>query len=115
MPGRDGFDLAQEVRADPTLADTRIMLLTSGGQRGDGERCRELGVAAYLLKPVSRVDLLESAIAVMGETPAGGGTRASLVTRHSIQEAHRELHILLAEDNRVNQAVASAMLRKRGQ
>jgi two-component system sensor histidine kinase/response regulator len=114
MPGRDGFDLARDVRGDPALADTRIMLLTSGGRRGDGERCRELGVAAYLLKPVSRVELLESASTVMAG-PLKPETRTpALVTRHSIRETHRALSILLAEDSRTNQQVAVAMLRKRG-
>ena len=55
MPGQDGFDLTHAVRSDPALAATRIMLLTSAGRRGEGRRARELGVAAYLVKPVSRV------------------------------------------------------------
>jgi PAS domain S-box-containing protein len=114
MPGGDGFDLARKVRDDSQLADVRIMLLTSGGQRGDGARCRELGVAAYLLKPVSRVDLLESAMAVMDETRPAAGSQPPLVTRHSIEDTRRTLRILLAEDNLVNQELATAMLRKRG-
>src|SRR6185295_17077244 len=48
MPSRDGFDLAKAVQGDPTLAGLRVMLLTSAGQPGDGNRCRQLGVAAYL-------------------------------------------------------------------
>jgi len=114
MPQCDGFRLAREVRGDPRLADVRIILLTSGGERGDGERCRELGVAAYLLKPVSRVELLETAGTVMAgpATPAPGSPQ--LVTRHSIQEARRPLSILLAEDNKTNQQVAVGMLQRRG-
>ena len=114
MPGDDGFDLARMVRDDSQLADIRIMLLTSGGQRGDGARCRDLGVAAYLLKPVSRVDLLESAMSVMDESRPAAGSQPPLVTRHSIEDTRRTLRILLAEDNLVNQEVATAMLRKRG-
>src|SRR5437868_541915 len=41
MPDRDGFQLAADVRADPELVDTRLLMLTSAGQRGDGERCRQ--------------------------------------------------------------------------
>jgi signal transduction histidine kinase/CheY-like chemotaxis protein len=112
MPDRDGFDLARSIRGDSSLGDVRIMLLTSGGQQGDGERCRQLDVRAYLHKPVSPSDLLQSAHAVMGSTAMSAAP--PLITRYSIEETRRSLRILLAEDNPVNQAVAAAMLRKRG-
>jgi len=70
MPERDGFEFAATVRADPGLSATKIMLLTSGGRRGDGQRARETGVSAYLLKPISRVELLEAAAAVLSEVVA---------------------------------------------
>ncbi len=111
MPERDGFELAREIRSDPALRDTTIMLLTSGGQRGDGQRCRELGIAAYLHKPVSRVELMEAVAAALAGTAAG---TSQVITRHSIEESRRTLKILLAEDNPVNQEVAAAMLRRRG-
>ena len=113
MPTRDGFELAQAVRDDPALTDLRIMLLPSAGRPGDGERCRQLGVAAYLQKPVSQVELVESAVAAMAE-PSVQGNGTPLVTRHAIEEARLPLHILVAEDNVVNQQVVAAMLRKRG-
>jgi two-component system, sensor histidine kinase and response regulator len=114
MPGGDGFELARVVRGDAELADIRIMLLTSAGLRGDGSRCHELGVAAYLHKPVSRVDLLEAAMAVMNESRQAAGSSPLLVTRHSIEDTRRTLRVLVAEDNPVNQQVAASMLRKRG-
>jgi CheY-like chemotaxis protein len=113
MPGRDGFALAQEIRAADPGHRTRLILLTSAGNRGDGQRCREIGVDGYLIKPVSRVELLEAVAAVLGETGAAG-LDAALVTRHSIEETRRRLTILLAEDNPVNQQVAATMLRRRG-
>jgi two-component system sensor histidine kinase/response regulator len=109
MPERDGFQLAGDIRADVALHRIRVMLLTSVGRRGDGQRSREVGVAAYMMKPVSRVELVEAALAAMRDT---GG--ASLVTRHTIDEARRHMRVLLTEDNPVNQEVASTMLRKRG-
>jgi two-component system sensor histidine kinase/response regulator len=112
MPVRDGFELASVIRSDPTLPATRLLMLTSAGQPGDGERCRKLGIEGYLMKPLSRSDLLASAAALIGtpsQIPLG-----ELVTRHSIAESRRELKILLAEDNLVNQEVARAMLLKRG-
>jgi signal transduction histidine kinase/CheY-like chemotaxis protein len=112
MPDQNGFELAAAVRADPALAQARLLMLTSAGQRGDGERCRELGIQAYLTKPISRGELVEA----LGAVLAGSVTTraADLVTRHSIAESRRSLYVLLAEDNVVNQQVALALLLKRG-
>ena len=111
MPGRDGFGLAADIRQDSGLGDPRLVMLTSAGQPGDGQRCRELGIQGYLPKPASRADLLEAVAAVLA---AGSAMPAGdVVTRHSIAEARRPLTILLAEDNPVNQQVAATMLRKR--
>jgi len=115
MPGSSGFELAQTMRDDSCLGDTRVIMLTAVGQRGDAERCRELGIAGYLPKPVAGVELIEVAAAVLaGGTaePATGTQR--LVTRHSIAETRQALRILVAEDNPVNQQVAQRMLDKRG-
>ncbi len=110
MPGRDGFDFAAVVKGDAALADTRLLMLTSAGRRGDGKRCRELGVEGYLTKPVSRVELLEAIASVL----AGTERLEEVVTRHSMAEARRQLRILVAEDNPVNQEVARALLQRRG-
>ena len=112
MPERDGFELAEMARQHADLSDTRLMMLTSAGQRGDGDRARTLGIAAYLPKPVSSADLLELVSAVLATPSDGGGE--TLLTRHSIKESRRQLTILLAEDHPVNQQVAAAMLTKRG-
>ncbi|UCF39921.1 MAG: response regulator [Gemmatimonadota bacterium] len=112
MPGQDGFELAQTVREDPDLGDTRLMMLTSAGQRGDGQRCRDLGIEAYLTKPASRLELLEAAAAVMAGHASESGR--DLITRYSIRKTRARLRVLLAEDNPVNREVAAAMLRRRG-
>jgi CheY-like chemotaxis protein len=109
MPQLDGFELAAAVRRDPTITTTRLLMLTSAGQRGDGQRCRELGIHGYLSKPASRSDLIEAVRAVLGSPSV-----VDVVTRHSIAESRKRLRILLAEDNPVNQEVAASMLRKRG-
>src|SRR5881409_420067 len=113
MPDQDGFELATAVRADRGLAATRLLILTSAGQRGDGERCRQLGIQAYLTKPIARADLVEAVGTVLAGTASAPGA-ADLVTRHSIAESRHALRVLLAEDNLVNQQVATAMLLKRG-
>src|SRR5256885_6689683 len=111
MPARDGFALAGDVRAAPELVHTRLLMLTSAGQRGDGERCRQLGIQAYLTKPIARADLVEAVGTVLAGAAAGS---PDLITRHTIAESRHSLRILLAEDNPVNQQVAIAMLVKRG-
>ena len=113
MPDQDGFELATVIRADAQLVRTRLLILTSAGQRGDGERCRQLGIQAYLTKPIARADLIEAVGTVLAGAPSAEGV-AGLVTRHSIAESRHTLRILLAEDNPVNQQVATAMLLKRG-
>ncbi|HXN48615.1 MAG TPA: response regulator [Bryobacteraceae bacterium] len=115
MPEIDGFSLAGNVKEDPKLARTPIMMLTSAGKRGDAARCCQLGITAYLIKPVSRSELLEAIAMLLGRT-AGGSAPDGLITRHVIDEQHTDskLKILLAEDNPVNQKLAVRMLEKRG-
>jgi CheY-like chemotaxis protein len=88
-------------------------MLSSAGQRGDAARCRELGVAGYLLKPVARPELLQAIL--VARAPREPMTPVPrLVTRHTIVESAPKLRILLAEDNAVNQLLAVRMLEKHG-
>ena len=112
MPEMDGFTFAERIKQNPRLAGATIMMLTSAGQRGDGARCRELGIAAYLIKPIRQSDLLEAILAALGKTP--GKERATVITHHTLRENRRKLQVLLAEDNTVNQQVAVRLLEKRG-
>jgi PAS domain S-box-containing protein len=113
MPGMDGFSVAERIKQDTRLAKTVVIMLTSGGFRGDASRCRELGIQAYLTKPIKRSDLLEAIIVVLG-SQTGAEASPSLVTVHSLRESRGRLRILLAEDNRVNQVLAVRLLEKRG-
>ena len=89
------------------------VMLTSGGQRGDGQRCKELGIAAYLIKPVLQSDLLEALLRVLGPRTDDAPV-PQLVTRHTLREARTPLRVLLAEDNVVNQRLAVRLLEKEG-
>ena len=113
MPGMDGFELTQKIKEDPDLVNPIIIILTSAGQRGHAARCLELGISAYLLKPIHQQQLLETICASLQKT-AGIQTRPSLLTRHSIRESKRRVNILLAEDNIINQKLAIRVLQQMG-
>ena len=113
MPEIDGFDLVERIRQDPLLSNIRIVILTSGGERGDAARCRRLGVAAYLSKPFDRLELRDVLLRVLARDPAETENRA-LVTRPTQQAQRKSLCFLLAEDNAVNQRLIVRLLEKRG-
>ncbi len=115
MPEMDGFGLAAQVREDPTLSETSIVMLTSAGQRGDAARCKDLGVAGYLTKPIRERELHDAIVMVLGRKPAEAAV-TGIVTRHLVRESQAMAgrRILLAEDNRVNQVLAVRLLQKRG-
>src|ERR1700730_14078909 len=113
MPKMDGFGLVERIRKNPQLAT--IMMLTSAGHRGDATRCQELGVAAYLLKPIRQSELREAIARALGATEQEGVL--PLITRFSLQEGRDPsafLSVLLVEDNAVNQRLAARLLEKRG-
>ncbi len=120
MPGMDGFALAEAIKSDPEIAPVRLVLLTSAGERGDGARSRDAGIAAYLSKPVRQSQLFDCLISVMSKSAASEeSTRlmpSTLVTKHALHESKKMSHklILLAEDNIVNQKVAARQLEKLG-
>ncbi|MCP9470869.1 MAG: response regulator [Nitrospira sp.] len=125
MPGMSGLDLVKAVKADPLLAATRLVLLTSRGQRGDAALARDAGCEAYLTKPVRQAELhecIETVVNFPSRTTAAADhperhvPASELVTRHTLAEARRRASpkILLAEDNVVNQKVAVRMLEKLG-
>jgi two-component system sensor histidine kinase/response regulator len=113
MPQLDGFATAAKIKQNPDLSTATIMMLTSGGQRGDADRCRQLGISAYLSKPVRQWELREAVLRVLGLRPQRGQD-SRLVTRHTLQETPKRLRILLAEDNAVNRELTVRILSKRG-
>ncbi|HEY0758499.1 MAG TPA: response regulator [Acidisarcina sp.] len=146
MPFHDGFDLAARLRATPELSRMPIVMLTSGGYREDAVRCQELGICAYLLKPVRQSELRDaigcalgtghkapvpvissSALGALpfeersfaGSAGLSGGLSGAASSSDRGSSAEKRLpgdslHVLLAEDNLVNQRLASGLLEKRG-
>ncbi len=113
MPGMDGFDLAARIKNSPHLTEAVIMMLTSGEQKGDINRCRELGIAAYLTKPVRRAELRSAIVRAVTGRIAPSMTQV-LTREASAVPAGARMRILLAEDNIVNQRVAFRILEKQG-
>ena len=113
LPMMDGVKLARKVKADPVLADTRMVMLTAMGRRGDAALVQEAGISAYLTKPIHQHQLRDCLLMVMNP---GAGSEAQLVTRHTILEAarRRDGRLLVADDNMVNQKVAVRMLERLG-
>ncbi len=111
MPGMDGFTVAKTI-LDGNEPGPTILMLTSSTSRGDAGRCKESGIAAYLIKPIRQPELMAAILTVVG-TAQQPATK-SLVTRHSLREDRHRLRILLAEDNTVNQKLAIRLLGENG-
>ncbi len=120
MPGMDGLELARRIKAEPTISATRLVLLTSVGQRGDAKAAQSAGIAAYLTKPIRQSLLYECLSLVLGSVPTAVAptlqTVTPIITRHSLSEAQTRSRpiILVVEDNPVNQKVAANMIEKLG-
>ncbi len=114
MPEMDGFDLVAAVRAHPDYRNLPAVLLTSSASPGDQERCRVLGIVAKLLKPAKASYLLDNLVSIL----AGGNRSSPEAVRAAVEApaapAHGSLHVLLAEDNQINQKFAMQILQKAG-
>jgi len=107
MPEVDGFELISRLRATPSGSAAIIMMLTSSEHSDDAARCRELQVHRYLIKPVKQSELLDAIARV-------SGTATSVACTPVQKQALKGAHILLVEDNVVNQRVAMLLLRRMG-
>ena len=109
MPQMDGFALAEAIRGDLAVGSTVVMMLTSGDRAEDPARCKELGIASYLLKPVKHSELLAAI-----EHAMGVAVSREAVSPSAEQQGPGGLRILLAEDSLVNQKLAIALLEGQG-
>jgi PAS domain S-box-containing protein len=110
MPGVDGFTLAEQIKGHPELTRAVVLMLSSAGRSEDAVRCRRLGVANYLTKPVKQSELLDAILEARSAASSEVKHPAGVVPHTK----SKELRILLAEDNVINQRLAIHLLRKRG-
>jgi signal transduction histidine kinase/CheY-like chemotaxis protein/HPt (histidine-containing phosphotransfer) domain-containing protein len=113
MPDVDGFAVAERIKAHPTCTRAAVLMLTSNWRPGDLDRCRAVGIAAHLLKPVAQGELLEAIVRAL-HLSLVSDTKSSAPATKAAPEKRRPLRILLAEDNPVNQRLAVGLLEKRG-
>lgn len=113
MRGADGFALVEQIRQTTRVESPVVMMLTSVSSRPDPERCRQLGIADYLTKPLRKVPLGNTLSLVVEGTPSGR-SRAPSMLPPAWYRASTPLNVLLAEDNAVNQTLAVRLLEKAG-
>ena len=117
MPEVDGFTLWENISRRPGMADVTVMVLSSAARQEDTVRCRDLGIAGYLTKPIGRSELRMAIASILSRK---SGKKADTVHvappvfPNPARQAAPVLRVLLVEDNEVNQEVAVAMLRKYG-
>jgi signal transduction histidine kinase/ligand-binding sensor domain-containing protein/DNA-binding response OmpR family regulator len=113
MPEMDGFALAAQIQRSPELAGATILMLSSADQPGDSMRCRAMGIAVYLRKPIQQSELLDAILTALGRCPPQMPTPPA-EPETALPEIPSGLRVLLAEDNEVNQVLAVELLTRRG-
>lgn len=111
MPQMDGLALAEQIKRTPGLAGTPLIVLSSAGNTEGSARCRTLGIAHCLIKPVKQSELLDSIVATLGVATAEEPVPQASPQR---RDYVAPLRVLLAEDGLVNQKVAVSLLEQRG-
>jgi CheY-like chemotaxis protein len=113
MPNIDGFMLIEEIRSSPSLSQIAIMMLTSLDHYSDAERCRQLGIAAFLTKPIRQAELQNAMLYVIEKGSVKRHAPSSSAARDKNAQSSR-LHILVVDDNSTNRNVATKMLTNAG-
>lgn len=111
MPEMDGFDVAEKILEKSACNNRTIMMRTSSDQGDQANRCRQLALNSYLVKPVRQSELLDAILVALGKSEQ---TAVANAKTPDTCHATRHLRILLAEDNPVNQEVATELLQYMG-
>src|SRR6185369_8332289 len=102
----------EQIQSNPKLVGATIMMLTSADHLGDAALCRKLGIAAYLVKPVRQSELLDMICKTLLGTPRDQSPFALPPVEK--RTAGKNVRVLVAEDNPVNQRVAMRLLEREG-
>ena len=113
MPEMDGFELAAKIKRKRNLVGPALMMLSSADRKQDSARCHQLGVSAYLVKPIRQSDLLDTIVTTLN-AQVTSAQRVRSTTRPATRPVEQRLRVLLAEDNVVNQRLAVKLLERRG-
>ncbi len=113
MPNFNGFELAAAIKADPALDSTIIMMLSTNDLDEDVARCEQIGIEHFMYKPVKQSELFDAIATATGSAAIGHLAKINKQT-HPVQPLSRVLNVLIAEDNFVNQRLASDILQERG-
>jgi signal transduction histidine kinase/DNA-binding response OmpR family regulator len=113
MPGMGGESLCRAIRAEPTIAAVRCIMLSSSSMRGDAARMRDAGFNGYLTKPWKEEHVRQCLAIQRGQPP---GAEPAMITSHDLEEARAECNarVLLVEDHPINQKLARLMLERHG-
>jgi two-component system sensor histidine kinase/response regulator len=119
MPEMDGWTLARAIKADASIAGTRLIVLTSFGQAFSPAELELAGIEAYLVKPVKQSRLFDCLVRALGRAGAENAVSAPAAPAWAAVAPEPppplgNVRILLAEDNGINQKVALGQLRKLG-
>ena len=114
MPEMDGFELARRIKMDSHLRDTTLLMLTSVGGTLDSDQMHEMGLAGYMTKPVRQSKLFDAIVTAAMSDHSDSETKSPDLSGASDGSPRRSGHILLAEDNEVNQMVAAEILQRVG-
>ena len=116
MPEMDGAELGRRIKADPLLKETKLVMLTSMGLRGEAGRMKAIGFEAYLTKPIRKSQLFDCLIAIFSDHPKQKSIEnQALMTKHTLAEdVRRKIRLLVVEDNIVNQKLVVKMTEKYG-
>ncbi len=113
MPGMDSFILAQEIKQNPDLAKSTIIMLNSSKTKGDASPWKKLGVTAFITKPIRQSELMNAIMHILGTTPEESVPEIPS-SKSTSEEPRRAYRVLVAEDNLINQKVVCYMLEKNG-
>ncbi len=115
MPGMDGIEFGRLIKSDQAIKDTILIMLSSRGMRGDSAEVRDAGFSAYLIKPIRRSQLFDCLVMSFSRKDVMNKEKKQIITRHTVADTRKKnIKILIAEDNIINQKLAIKLLEKFG-